>query len=124
MNFREGIRRKRANRLWREWIARLEEIEGHRLSWARMTEVGEIEGNLHFHSVVAGVHLANPGTAELLWKTMAGEALIDEVYSNGWLGYMLKKMEHTDDYDIDLALFDEHLQDPAELLRRRIDDEF
>jgi hypothetical protein len=108
LNFRNGIRRKSANRLWREWIIRLEEIEGHRLSWARMAEVGEISGKLHFHGVVAGLRRAWPIEAESLWLSMAGDAVVDVMHSDGWIEYMLKEMEDSDDYDFDFELLDQH----------------
>jgi hypothetical protein len=110
LNFRNGIRRKSANGLWREWIIRLEEIEGHRLSWARMAEVGQTSGKLHFHGVVAGLHRTWPSEAESLWLHMAGDARIDLMDSIGWIEYMLKEMEDTDDFDFDANLEDVHLR--------------
>ncbi len=74
VNLRYGIRRKSAGCLWRGWIGRLEELEGHPLSWARLAEVGETSGRLHFHGVVAGVLCTAPKTAESLW--LGGDARV------------------------------------------------
>lgn len=108
LDFRYGIRRKSAHRLWREWIARLEEIEGHPLSWARMAELGETSGMLHFHGVVAGLRRTTPGAAEVLWLRMAGDAHIVVFDSDGWIEYALKEMESEDDYDFDFELLTQH----------------
>jgi len=107
LNLRYGIRRKSAHRLWRDWITRLEEIEGHRLSWARMAEVGKIAGRLHFQAAVAGVRYTTPSAAASLW--LAGDAQVKVMYSTGWLDYMLKEMEYNDDYDFDFELLNQHL---------------
>jgi len=118
LSFRNGIRRKSANRLWREWITRLEEIEGHRLSWARMAEFGETAGKLHFHGVVAGVRRTWPSEAESLWLSIAGDARIEVMHSAGWLEYMLKEMEDNDDFDFDASLHPEHLLPPSRRISR------
>lgn len=106
LNVRPGIGRKSAHRLWREWISRLEDIEARCLSWARMAEVGEIAGQLHFHGVVAGVMRTTPSTAKSLW--LNGDAQVKPYESAGWLEYQLKEMEDGDDYDFDFELLTEH----------------
>jgi hypothetical protein len=108
LNFRYGIRRKSAHRLWRKWIAQLEKLEGHRLSWVRMAEIGETSGRLHFHAVVAGLVHTTPDAAKALWLAMAGDAHVKVLYSDNWLEYMLKEMEWTDDYDFDFELLPHH----------------
>jgi hypothetical protein len=111
LNLRNGIRRKSATRLWREWITRLEEIEGHYLSWARMAEFGETSGKLHFHGVVAGVCRTSPEGAAALWLHMAGDAKVGVLFSvKRWIEYMLKEMEVSDDYDFDFELQDQDLR--------------
>src|ERR1700722_4139559 len=111
MNFRSSIRRKSAGRLWREWITRLEEIEDHRLTWARIGEFGEVSGKFHFHGVVAGLSRTSPGGAADLWLHMAGDAKVGVLYSiREWIEYMLKEMEVSDDYDFDADLHDQHLR--------------
>lgn len=109
MNFRNGIRRKSASRLWRAWIGQLEKIEGHRLRWARMGEVGKTSGKFHFQGAVAGVKRTSPEEAAALWLRMAGDAMVRVVYfANGWIEYMLKEMEGSDDYDFDAELLEQH----------------
>lgn len=108
LNFRFGIRRKSAGRLWREWIKWLEEIEGNSISWARMVEEGDTSGRLHFHGVVAGIRSTTRLRAECMWESMAGDAEINQYESVGWLWYMLKEMEATEDYDFDLELLPRH----------------
>jgi hypothetical protein len=108
LKFRTGIRRKSAHRLWREWIERLEEIEEHSLSWARMFEIGKEYGKLHVHGAIAGVHRATATAAESHWWCMAGDAQVRKYYSDGWLEYLLKEMESNDDYDFDFELLPQH----------------
>jgi hypothetical protein len=111
LTLREGIRRKSANRLVREWITLLEESEGAVVSWIRMAEFGGELGTLHFHALVAGVHGTTISQAEALWKRMAGRAMISPYDpSRRGLEYTLKSMENSPDYDFDASLHDQHLR--------------
>jgi hypothetical protein len=111
LTFREGIARKRANRLFGNWIAWLQSAVQVPISWVRMGESSPENDRFHIHVLIAGVQCCNLRRAIALWKRMAGIAQIGKYDPNRrGLEYLLKSMEDTSDFDIDLQLGDHHLR--------------
>jgi hypothetical protein len=109
LTFRDGISKQRASRLFRKFIAVLEEKEGTAISWVCVAEYGPENGKLHFHAVIAGVKRTDIGDATRLWRRMAGRADIQPYDpTRDGLSYLLKSLEHSDDLDFDAELRDEH----------------
>jgi hypothetical protein len=104
LTLRDGIGRRAADAKFRYWIEFLEEREGQKIRWFRVTEFGGESGHRHFHALIAGVRRTPTVIAELQWARLAGSAEIDEFDGerNG-IGYLLKQLEDGDDLDFDAS---------------------
>jgi hypothetical protein len=104
LTFRKSLSARTCHRIFLDWIAALERIEGESIGWARVIEQGK-EGRLHIHVLIAGTHHVSLQAAEKLWATLAGEATIG-IYDpeRRAVEYLLKTMESNEAIDLDFSL--------------------
>lgn len=116
---RPGRSTKTAKRLLKQWFEDMQEAEGRQLSWVVRLE-RSATGQPHFHVLIAGISTRVYAHAKQ-WQKMAGHAHIVKFkrVAQGRSGgqcrtedrgvdYVLKGLRD-DDYDIELALCDQHL---------------
>jgi hypothetical protein len=94
LTFRNSLSNRTCNRIFLDWIAELEKLDGKQIQWGRMIERGGTTGRLHIHVLIEGTPHISMQTAKALWEQLAGTAIIGE-YDPERRGveYMLKDME-------------------------------
>jgi hypothetical protein len=107
LTFRESPSPSRADRIFKRWIAEMQQNDGTKdFRWVRVTEHGAFGDNLHFHVLIGGLtNDAEWWPWVRRWDALAGDAVLSYYCKNaGGIPYMLKTALPGRDFEIDFDL--------------------
>lgn len=107
----EGTGQSKANRLFLKWIAKLEEIEGHPVSWTRLDKRDLEAGTIYFRVLIGGLRCATRRRISANWNRKTGTISLQLFRTNRWgIREALMPWEYATEAEFRYDLHKEHLR--------------